>query len=227
MVGVGRGHAAQALAAVDDRQDAVAHDEHLGAGHGADRVVGEPHGALDPVDRHRERPPLDLDEHRGHDRERQRQADLRGRALAELGREEHLAAQLADGRADRVHADAAAGDVRRDLGGGEAGVEEQLGGGLGVDRVDRVGGDHAALGGLAGHPGGVDARAVVAHGDDHVAAGVAGGDLERARGGLAGRDRAPPPTPGRGRARCGRGARADRRARRPRCGRARSACRPA
>ena len=34
----------------------------------------------------------------------------------------------------------------------------------------------------------VDAAAVVAHGDDHVAAGVAGGDLQRARGRLARRD---------------------------------------
>ena len=39
-----------------------------------------------------------------------------------------------------------------------------------------------------GRPGRVDAAAVVAHGDDHVAAGVAGGDLERAGRRLAGGD---------------------------------------
>ena len=58
----------------------------------------------------------------------------------------------------------------------------------GVDGVDRVGGDQPALGGLAGDLGGVDPGAVVAHRDDHVAAGVAGGDLERAGRGLAGGD---------------------------------------
>ena len=72
--------------------------------------------------------PLDLDEQRGHDRQRERQPDLRGGALPELGVQQHLAAELADRRAHRVHADAAAGDVAGDLGGGEAGVEEQLGG---------------------------------------------------------------------------------------------------
>ena len=116
---------------------------------------------------------------------------------------------------------------RRDLGGREAGVEEQLGGGLGVDRVDRVGRDQPALGGLAGDLGGIDAAAVVAHGDDHVAAGVAGGDLQRAGRRLAGGDALVRPARGRGRASCGRGGRAGRRARRPRCGRARSPCRRA
>ena len=145
--------AAQAGAAVDERQHAVAHDEHPLAGDGAQRVVGELDRALDAVDRHGERRAADLDEQRGHDRQRQRQPDLRGRALAELGVQQHLAAQLADRGAHRVHADAAAGDVARDLGGGEAGVEEQLGGRLRVDRVDRVGGDQPALGGLAGDLG--------------------------------------------------------------------------
>ena len=91
-------------------------------------VVGEADGALDAVERDRERAAVGLDEQRGHDRERQRQADLRDRALAELGGQQDLAAQLADRGADRVHADAAAGDVGRDLGGREAGVEEQLDG---------------------------------------------------------------------------------------------------
>ena len=49
-----------------------------------------------------------------------------------------------------VHADAAAGDVARDLGGREAGVEEQLDGAVGMSiDVDGVGGDQPALGGLA------------------------------------------------------------------------------
>ena len=39
---------------------------------------------------------------------------------------------------------------------------------------------------LRGYTGGVDAAAVVADGDDHVAAGVAGSDLDRAGLGLAG-----------------------------------------
>ena len=74
---------------------------------------------------------------------------------------------------------------------------------------------------LRGDPGGVDAAAVVADGDDDVAAGVAGGDLERAGRAACRPRRARPASRGRGRASCGRGGRAGRRARRRPCGRAR------
>ena len=47
------------------------------AGDRADGVVGEADGALDAVERDRERAAVGLDEQRGHDRQRQRQADLR------------------------------------------------------------------------------------------------------------------------------------------------------
>ena len=104
------------------------------------------------------------------------------------------------------------------------GGEQQLDGARHVDRVDRGGVDQPALGGLLGHLAGVDAATVVGDRDDHVAAGVARGDLERARGRLARRDALLRRPRGRGRASCGRGARAGRRARRPRCGRARCPC---
>ena len=70
---------------VDEREHVVALDEHRAAGDRTHRVVGEAKRALDAVERDRERPAADLDEQRRHDRERQRQADLRDRALALLG----------------------------------------------------------------------------------------------------------------------------------------------
>ena len=126
VLGVGRGVAAEALGGVDDRQHAVGEDEHAPAGDRAHGLVGHAHGALDAVERDRERAAVGLDDQRGHDRQRQRQADLGARALAELGGHDDLAAEPADRGAHRVHADAAAGDVAGDLGGREAGGEEQL-----------------------------------------------------------------------------------------------------
>ena len=61
-----------------------------------------------------------------------------------------LAAELADRRADRVHADAAARDVARLLRRREARREQQLDRALHVDGVDRLRGDEPALGRLAG-----------------------------------------------------------------------------
>ena len=91
--------------------------------------------------------------------------------------------------AHRVHADAAAGDVARDLGGREAGREQQL-------RGARLASSDAAASAAisprstaaATDLGRVDAAPVVADVDDDVAAGVAGGDLERAGPRLARRD---------------------------------------
>ena len=124
-----------------------------------------------------------MHEQRGHDRQRQRQADLGAGALAGLGGQRDLAAELADRDAHGVHADAAAGDVARGVGGREARVEEQLGGAREVDGLGLA--DQAAGAGLLGHLLGVDAAAVVLDGDDHVAAGVAGLDLQLAGLGLA------------------------------------------
>ena len=73
------------------------------------------------------------------------------------------------------------------LGGREAGREQQLDRAVHVDLGDLVGGDQAALERLPGDPRGIDAATVVADGDDNVAAGVAGGDLEDAGLLLAGR----------------------------------------
>ena len=77
VLGVGRRRAAVALGGVDDRHDAVAHDEHAAAGDRANRVVGQAHRALDAVERDRERAAVRLDQQRRHDGQRQRQADLR------------------------------------------------------------------------------------------------------------------------------------------------------
>ena len=108
--------------------------------------------------------------------------------LPGVGGQGDLAAQLADLRAHRVHADAAAGHVAHLLGGREAGREDELARPGRVDRVDLARLDEAALGGLAGDAGGVDAPAVVRHADDDAAAGVAGGDLQAAALRLARRD---------------------------------------
>src|SRR3954452_16262301 len=92
---VAEAFAPERVRGVDERERAVAQDEHALAGDGADRVLVEPERALDAVERHGEREPSRLDEQRGHDRERQRQADLRDGSLAVLGRHQHLAAELA------------------------------------------------------------------------------------------------------------------------------------
>ena len=160
-------------------------------------------------------------EQRRHDRQRQRQADLGRRARAGLGGQQDLAAQLADLGAHGVHPDAAAGDVVGLVAGGEAGGEEQLDGAGHVDRVGLLGGDEPGADGLGGDRVAIDAAAVVGHGDDDVAAGVAGGDPHACRRPACRRPRARRASRGRGRARCARGARAGRRARRRRCGRAR------
>ena len=147
-----------------------------------------------------------------HDRQRQRQPDLRGRSAPELRGEQHLAAELAHGRAHRVHPDPAAGDVAGRLGGGEAGREEQLGGVF----ASTVSTASAAIS-RAPRPratsGGVDPAAVVAHrmitwppAWRAEISSVPVGGLPRGDA-LAG-------APARGRARCGRGGRAGRRARR-------------
>ncbi len=193
VIGALGGQAAERARAVEQRQDAVAEDEHPPAGDGADGLVGEAQRALDAVERDRVRLAAGLDEQRGHDRQRERQADLGDGAAADLGRERDLAAELADHRPHGVHADAAAGDVARDLGGREAGLEEQLRGARGVERRGGLGGDQPALDRAATDLGRVDAAPVVADVDDDVAAGVAGGDLERAgrrlarRGAVVGR----------------------------------------
>src|SRR4051812_11656728 len=183
--GVRGGRGAQRLRAVEDGQDAVAQDEHAPPGDRAQGLVGEPQRPLDAVERDRVRLTAGLDEQRVHDRERQRQADLRGRAVAELRGEGDLAAELADHRPHGVHADAAAGDVARDLGGREAGQEQQLGRPLAVERIGRLGGDEPALDRALADLDGVDAAPVVANVDDDVAARMARRDLERAGLGLA------------------------------------------
>ena len=70
---------------VVERQDGVADDEHALAGGGADGVVGEADGAVDAVEGDAEDAAAGAHEQRGHDRERQRQADLGRRAHARLG----------------------------------------------------------------------------------------------------------------------------------------------
>ena len=135
-----------------------------------------------------------------------------------------LAAELADLGAHRVHADAAAGDVvGRARAVEKPGVKSSSMARGHVDRVGLLGGDEPARGRpCAATVRGIDAAAVVAHRDDHVAAGVAGGDARASPvGGLAGGLALVRASRGRGRARCARGARAGRRARRRRCGRAR------
>ena len=103
------------------------------------------------------------------------------------GRLDHdLAAELADLLAHGVHADAAARDVAGRLRRGEARGEEQLDRAAHVDVRRGVLVDHAEGQGLLGHRLGVDPVAVVADLDDHAAAGVAGGDLDRALARLAG-----------------------------------------
>ena len=86
VLGVGVARPAVALGGVDDRQHAVGEDQHPPAGDRAHGLVGEAHGALDAVERDRERAAVGLDEQRGHDRQRQRQADLGGRAAGRARR---------------------------------------------------------------------------------------------------------------------------------------------
>ena len=169
---------------VVERQDGVADDEHALAGGGAHGVVDEADGAVDAVQRDAEDAAAGAHEQRRHDGQRQRQADLGGRARAGLGGQQDLAAQLADLGAHRVHPDAAAGDVVGVVAGGEAGREEQLDGAGHVDRLGLLGGDEPGADGLGGDGVAIDAAAVVGHRDDDVAAGVAGGDAHGAGGGL-------------------------------------------
>ena len=174
------------LGRVHERHHTVGHHEHAAARDRPHGLVREAHGALDAVERDRERAPVGLHEQRGHDRQRQRQADLGRGALALHGRHRHFAAEAADRDPHGVHADAAAGDVGGDVGGGEARMEEQFGGARHVDRVDGFGADQPTLERLLGDARRVDAAAVVLDRDDDVAAGVPRGDLQPARLGLAG-----------------------------------------
>ena len=114
------------------------------------------------------------------------------------------------------------------LGGREAGVEEQLGGARGVDRRDGL------LGVIS--PRSAALRATRAGSMPRPSSATVMTTLPPAWraeisstpvGGLAGRDALLRRPRGRGRARCARGARAGRRARRRPCGRARSPCRRA
>ena len=126
------------------------------AGDRADGLVGEAHGALDAVERDRERAAVGLDDQRGHDRQRQRQADLGARCPGPARRSS--ATSPPSSRivgAHRVHADAAAGDVARRSRRSRSRAEKSSSiGARGVDRVDRLGGDQALLGGLARRPAG-------------------------------------------------------------------------
>ena len=174
-------------AASYERQGGVADDEHALAGGGAHRMIGEAHGAVDAVQGDPEDAPAGAHEQRRHDREGQRQADLGGRALAGLGGQQDLAAQLADLGPHGVHAHAAAGDVVGLLARGEARGEEQLDRARHVDPVGLLLRDHPDPDRLGGDRRRIHAATVVGHGDDHVAAGVAGRDPHRADGRLAGR----------------------------------------
>ena len=133
--------------------------------------------------------PADLDEQRGHDRQRQRQADLRRscrrparRSSATSPPSSRIVVRTASMPTPRPEMSL------RDLGGREAGGEQQLGGARGVDRATASSAISPRSTALRGDARGVDPAAVVAHGDDDVAAGVAGGDLERAGRRLAGGD---------------------------------------
>ena len=178
-------------------------------------MVGSADDALDAVERDRERAAVGLHDQRGHDRQRQRQADLGAGALAGLGGQRDLAAELADRDPHGVHADAAAGDVATwcptsRSPGGRAARWRGRGRSVSVSPI------RPRSRALRGDALGVDAAAVVLDGDDHVAAGVAGLDLQLAGLGLARRVALGRASRGRGRASCGSGARAGRRASRRR-----------
>src|SRR6478672_6006605 len=178
---------AERLGKVDEGEHAVVQHERPPSDHRPHRLLRKVDRALDPLERDRERRVMRLDEERGDDRKRERQADLYGRSDAQLRGHDDRAPEAADRISHGVHADAAARDVARRLGGREAGREQELDRAHHVDRLNRIGGNQAPLCGAPRDQLGVDAPAVVAHGDDDVRAGVPSGELERARGLLAGR----------------------------------------
>ena len=89
---------------------------------------------------------------------------------------------------DDVHADAAAADLGDLAGGAEAGVEDEVEGIAFAQALGLLGGDDAAIDGLADHGGQIDAAAVVAGFDDHLVALVIGVEADGSLGRLAGGD---------------------------------------
>ncbi|BBP74159.1 hypothetical protein PHLH7_02630 [Pseudomonas sp. Ost2] len=117
------------------------------------------------------------------DRQGQRQADAEGAALAGHRVDLDHPAQLVDGTAHHIHADAAAGEVGDLFGGGEPRFENQQ-----VDiRIAelRVRVHQALVDGLGQDPRGVQATAVVADFEDDHAGVVIGIEAQVAFGGLA------------------------------------------
>src|SRR5581483_7659503 len=125
----------------------------------------------------------DPDDHPVGDRQRERQPQRERRPLAGFRRDLDAAAERLDRRADDVHPDATAGDVRDLLGGRKAGLEDQVVD-LGVGEPGRAR-DEPALDRLRGDPVAVEAAPVVAHLDDDAATPVGGAQPDRAGARLA------------------------------------------
>src|SRR5450830_673006 len=165
-----QGNARQRLAA----QVEVALAELLGAGLHAlgDHVQGNDKTVL-----------ADADLKTVDDRQRQRQADAEGATLAGQGIDLDDPAQLVDGAAHHVHADAASGEVGNLLGGGKPGLEDQP-----VDvRVGqlRIRVYQTLVDGLFENARGVQAATVILHFQHDHAGVVVGVEAQVALGGLA------------------------------------------
>jgi hypothetical protein len=133
---------------VDQRQQAVAQAQHTGVVDRLDAVLGVPAGAHQLAHaelRDGEALAARPDDHRGDDRQRQRDLDGEGGAAPLDGDQVHLAADLLDVGADHVHADTAAGEVCDRLRGGEARCEDEAVN-LGVGQARHVSRADQALG---------------------------------------------------------------------------------
>src|SRR5690606_23317240 len=135
---------------------------------GLQLIRRDPHDALDGVQRNRVEILPRIHHQRAVDRHGERQADQEAGALPLFRLDAHRAAELLDLRMDHVHADAATGNLRDALCGGETGLENELQDFMIGQRG--VGGHQATVDRLAPDRLGVDTGAIVAQGQPDLAA---------------------------------------------------------
>ena len=155
------------------QQLAVERDDAL-AQHARALLDAQAEDLLHRGQRHRERLAVDAHDEGADDGEGEGQPDGEGGALVRRRIDADRAAQLLDGVADDVHADAAAGDVGH-LVGGRQPLEEHQRHHVGVaERGGAIGREEAAADRLLAQLVGVEAAAVVADAEDGLRAFVVG-----------------------------------------------------